>query len=115
MKISKSFKISIAIAGALTMIEAYGQYLLYKYHISKTSSPNILYLIASIILSGVTVILLLFAYDYTSMGMIEVLWNAGMNTVAPLLGYIVFNQKIKPIGIFGIILTTIGAALLGLS
>jgi multidrug transporter EmrE-like cation transporter len=113
MNFSKNFKVSIAIAGILTLVEAYGQYLLYKYHISKTTSPNILYLIAPVILSAGSVILLEFAYDYTSMGIIEVLWNAGMNTVIPLLGYIVFNQQIKPIGIFGIILTTIGSLMLG--
>ena len=113
MNFSKNFKISIAIACALTILETCGQYFLYKYHITKSSSPNILYPIVTWLLSGVTIILLNFSYDYTSMGIIEVLWNAGLNTFIPLLGYVVFNQKIKPIGIFGIILTTIGAVLLG--
>jgi len=115
MNFSKNFRISILIACVLTLVETFGQYLLYKYHITKSTSPNILYPIATWILYGICIILLEFSYDYTSMGIIEVLWNAGLNTLIPLVGYIAFKQKIKPIGIFGIFLTTIGASLLGFS
>lgn len=112
MKISK-FQYAIMFSLILTILETVGQTLLRKFYLQK--NKNFLLPITTWLIYGICVITLYFGYSYVSEGFMEVLWNAGTNTLIPIAGLLFFEEGINMTGWVGILLTLIGGTMIGIS
>ena len=110
--------IVIAISIALTLLETASQSLLTKFHLVNVSSKHyklLYYPFISWLIYGICVGLLTYAYSFGNLGVIEVLWNTGTNTIIPLAGVLLFNQSLSTSGWIGVAITTLGGVILGLA
>lgn len=113
MFFSQKFLYGIFFALILTILETSGQSLLRKFYLNK--SKNFILPLITWFIYGICVLVLYHGYNYVNEGTLEVLWNAGTNTIIPITGIILFNEKLNSLGIFGIFLTLIGGTLVGIS
>jgi multidrug transporter EmrE-like cation transporter len=114
MKLS-NFQYAIIFASILTALETTGQSLLRKYYLQKEKQKNFIYPLVTWIIYGLCIGTLYMSYSHASEGVMEVLWNAGTTIIIPITGLIMFGEKIKLQGWFGILLTLIGSTMLGMS
>tara|TARA_Y100000816_G_C26030584_1_gene539504 strand:+ start:497 stop:844 length:348 start_codon:yes stop_codon:yes gene_type:complete len=113
MIFSEKFLYGIFFALILTILETLGQSILRKFYLNK--SKNFILPFLTWFIYGICVIVLYNGYNYVDEGTLEVLWNAGTNTIIPITGIILFNEKLNLMGFFGIFLTLIGGTLVGIS
>lgn len=59
--------------------------------------------------------LLYIAYNYGNITLIEVFWDTGTTILIPVIGILFFNEGLTKYGYLGIIVTAIGAVILGLT
>ena len=107
------FQYALIFASILTILETTGQTLLRKFYLQK--HRNLLYPLITWVTYGLCVITLYLGYSYVSEGEMEVLWNAGTNTIIPIAGLLFFGENLNLMGWFGVLLTLIGGTLLGIS
>ena len=107
MNINDNTKLTILII-AITLSEALGQYLL---KLSTTSDKYYYLPFVTWLLYGVCTYLLMFTYNYTTMGSAELYWDALSAIVVPVIGIYAFNNKITMKGWFGILLIIVGILL----
>tara|TARA_B100001093_G_scaffold488342_1_gene525452 strand:+ start:4505 stop:4852 length:348 start_codon:yes stop_codon:yes gene_type:complete len=112
MKLSK-FQHGLIFAFGLTILETIGQTLLRKFYLQK--DKNLLFPFITWLFYGFAVIILYISYSYVNEGEMEVLWNAGTNTIIPIAGLLFFGENLNLLGWFGVLLTLIGGTLLGIS
>jgi multidrug transporter EmrE-like cation transporter len=110
-----NFQYAIIFATILTILETIGQSFLRKFYLQKPKNKNVLFPIITWLIYGLCITTLYFGYSYASEGVLEVLWNAGTNTIIPITGLLIFGENIKPIGWVGILFTLIGGTLVGIS
>ena len=108
-----NFKYALIFSIILTFLETIGQTFLRKFYLQK--HKNLIYPIITWLMYGLCVIMLYMGYSYVNEGVMEVLWNAGTNTVIPIVGLLLFGEDVNTIGWIGILLTLIGGSLLGIS
>ena len=85
-----------------------------KFFLKGFSSKYLFVHIAAWLLYGICCITLLWSYKYSDLGAIETLWDAGTSVIVPIIGYLIFNDKINITSGSGIILTCVGIYLIGL-
>jgi len=108
----------IILITVITLIEAFGQFLLSVHHHQKGKKthygiiPMKLLPIITWLLYGLCTFLLLHSYKYTTMGKAEVYWDAMSAIIVPLIGVIYFGNKINVVGWSGIALIVIGTLML---
>ena len=110
---SSNFKYALLVALILTILETIGQTILRKFYLQK--QKHLMYPIITWLIYGLCVITLYIGYSYVNEGVMEVLWNAGTNTVIPIAGLLLFGETVDTTGWIGIFLTLIGGTLLGIS
>lgn len=93
---------------AIVTIEAAAQYFAKKSYVSKEQK----YLFYAFVLYGTTAILLYKSYRYSSMGLVNVMWN-GLSTVTIILvGMYFFDERLNKYDYIGIVLTLVGIYLI---
>ena len=110
--------IVIVVALTLTFLEAFSQSLLAKFHLINTNAKHyklLHYPFISWLIYGCCVVLLTYAYQFGNLGLVEVFWNTGTNTIIPLVGVLLFNQSLTTSGWIGVAITTLGGVVLGLA
>ena len=110
----------IAVAVGLTLLETVGQSLLRKFHLdnknNNTKTYKMWYLpFIAWLLYGICVYLLLFSYKFGNLGLIEIFWDTGTNTLIPLIGVLIFGENLTNWGWVGVIVATVGGIILGLA
>ena len=110
---SSDFKYALLFSLILTILETIAQTILRKFYLQK--QKHLMYPIIAWLIYGLCVIILYMAYSYVNEGVMEVLWNAGTNTVIPIAGLLMFGETVDTKGWIGIFLTLIGGTLLGIS
>jgi len=104
----------------ITVSEAVGQFLLNLYHLAPYKNithygpfPVICLPFVTWLLYGLCTFLLLRSYEYSTMGKVEVYWDALSALIVPVIGVIYFSNNINIIGWTGIVLIIIGTMILG--
>ncbi len=111
---------ALIIALILSILETSGQTLLRKFYLENKNNnlskyKNLYFPLLTWCLYGLCVLSLYFSYFYVDEGLIEVFWNTGTNTIIPLAGAYFYGENLSPMGWFGVVVTTVGGAILGLS
>ena len=112
VKLIKNFNKTIMLAVCLSAAAAVGVTYLRKYYLEKNAP--IIYLIIAGSAYLTEIFLLYYSFSYTNLTIMYTLWNAVQNSFIPIIGIMLFKEKINKIGWVGIILTIIGGLLVGL-
>ena len=67
------------------------------------------------LLYGGCIIIILYAYKFGDLGLIEVFWNTATNTIVPIVGVLLFKESLTPFGWLGVAVSTLGGIILGLA
>jgi len=106
-------KIIILIVASLTILETFGQAILHRGRTQHTG--DMLFPILTWATYGVCTILLYISYGYTSMGYVELLWDALTTLSVPLADYIINSEKLSRLELLGMSLTFIGTCFVAYS
>ena len=110
----------LSTAIGLTIFETIGQSFLRKFYlINKNNNSShykfLYYPLITWFIYGICISLLLYSYKFGNLGLIEVFWNTGTNTIIPIVGVLLFKENLTPYGWLGVGITTIGGIILGLA
>jgi len=116
----KNMIVIMFISILLTVLELTGQLLLRKFYLlnrdNQVKKYKYLWLpFISWFIYGLCIMLLYIAYNYGNITLIEVFWDTGTTILIPVIGILFFNEGLTKYGYLGIIVTAIGAVILGLT
>ena len=113
MTVFRKERITIFIVTALTFIETFGQTLL---HYGRTKQrDNVLFPLLTWVGYGLCTMLLYWSYGYSSMGFVEMLWDAFTTLSVPLVDYLINGTELNRIGLVGMFLTFMGTCCIAYS
>ena len=97
----------------LTSAETIGQSLLRKFYDGGMKLADWYMPFTTLVLYAVCCATLLWSYKYSDIAAIETLWDAGTSVTVPLVGLLLFKNKINTMSMMGILLTILGIILIG--
>jgi multidrug transporter EmrE-like cation transporter len=104
----------VAIATALlTGSETLGQSLLRRFYDQGMRAADWYLPLGTWVLYAACCAILLWSYKYSDIAAIETLWDAGTSVTVPLIGVLLFHDRINATSVFGIALTIAGIVLIG--
>lgn len=97
----------------LTVAETLGQSLLRRFYDQGMRLSDWYMPLGTWVLYAVCCATLLWSYKYSDIAAIETLWDAGTSVTVPLVGLLLFHNKINTVSALGIVLTIAGILFIG--
>ena len=112
VKISNARNVAFATA-ILTASETIGQSMLRKFYDGGLKWSQWYLPIGCWLLYGLCCVTLIWSYSYSDIAAVETIWDAGTSVAVPLVGFLVFKNKVNALSLSGILLTILGIFLIG--
>lgn len=112
VKISNARNVAFATA-ILTASETIGQSMLRKFYDGGLKWSQWYLPIGCWLLYGLCCATLIWSYSYSDIAAVETIWDAGTSVAVPLVGFLVFKNKVNALSLSGILLTILGIFLIG--
>ena len=112
VKISNARNVAFATA-LLTASETLGQSMLRKFYNGGLKRSQWYLPLGCWMLYGLCCATLIWSYSYSDIAAVETIWDAGTSVAVPLVGFLVFKNKVNALSVSGILLTIVGIFLIG--